>query len=282
MQLEARDKRALIGGAVVVTALLAYLLWPSATEQSGVELVAADQRQGAAAPAAAPAPMQVQPPAAVAPPPAAGAPAAAPPAGAVPEGLTLTGVAGSGAIFSFADGSQRFIARGREVAPGVRLQAIRMRDVILASATSNYRLGFGGVATAIAAPAPTIAAPPGGTVPAPRLTVPGAGTNPMGGPLVSPAQQAQLSQQFVAGLEPRRSGSQVTGWTIKPGASIPALSQAGLQPGDVLLSVNGESISDREQVAGLSQQIVNAHRVEFGFERNGQRLTRVIEVNPRR
>jgi len=276
MQLEARDKRALIGGAVAVTALLAYLLWPSGAEQSNVELVAADQRPGAAAPAA---PMQMQPPNVIAPPPAA-APAAA--AAAVPEGLTLTGVAGSGAIFSFADGSQRFIRRGREVAPGIRLQAVRLRDVILAAGPTNYRLGFGGVATAIAAPAPTAVAPAGGTGPAPRLVVPGAGTNPMGGPLISPTQQAQLSQQFVAGLEPRRSGAQVTGWTVKPGSNIVALSQAGLQPGDVLLSVNGEAITDQEQVAGLSQQIANSHRVEFAFERNGQRVTRVLEVNPRR
>jgi hypothetical protein len=59
MQIEARDKRALIIGAVLVTLLLAYLLWPRGTEQSGVELVAADQRGGAAT-APAP-PMQVQP-----------------------------------------------------------------------------------------------------------------------------------------------------------------------------------------------------------------------------
>lgn len=276
MQLEKRDKRALIGGAAAVTALLAYLLWPSGEPVSDVELVAADQRKGAPA-----APMQVQPPNVIAPPPVAPAVPLAPPA-AVPEGLTLTGVAGRGAIFGFADGTQRYIDRGREVAPGIRLQAVRLRDVILASTTTNYRLGFGGVATALQPPAPQILAPAGGSGPAPRLVVPGAGTNPMGGPLITDAQHAQLSRQLVAGLEPRRAGAGVTGWTIKPGASVPALSQAGLQPGDVLLTVNGERLTDQEQVAGLSQQIANSGRVEFGFERNGQRLTRIIEVNPRR
>jgi len=273
MQLEARDKRALIGGAVAVTALLAYLLWPSGADQSNVELVPADQRAGAAPP------MQVQPPNLIAPPPAAPA-APAGPAAAVPEGLTLTGVAGSGAIFGFADGSQRFVGRGREVAPGIRLQAIRLRDVILSSTTMNYRLGLGGTAVPIQPPAPTAAAGAGG--PAPRLVVPGAGTTPLGGPLLSQQQQSELSRQFIAGLEPRRVNGRISGWTVKPGASIGALSQAGLQPGDVLLTVNGEAVTDAEQVAGLSQQIVNSHRVEFGFERNGQRMTRAIEVNSRR
>jgi len=272
MQLEARDKRALIGGAVAVTAL-AYLLWPSGADQSNVELVPADQRAGAASP------MQVQPPNVIAPPPAAPAVPAAP-AAAVPEGLTLTGVAGSGAIFGFADGSQRFVGRGRDVAPGIRLQAVRLRDVILASTNMNYRLGLGGTAVPIQPPAPTMAA--GGGSPAPRLVLPGAGTTPLGGPLLSQQQQGELSRQFLAGLEPRRANGQITGWTVKPGNPIGALSQAGLQPGDILLTVNGEAVTDAEQVAGLSQQIVNSHRVEFGFERNGQRMTRAIEVNTRR
>lgn len=276
MQLEARDKRALIGGSAAVVALLAYLLWPRETDSSSVELVSADQRAGGAASA----PMQVQPPNPIAPPLAA--PAAAPVAApaAIPEGLTLTGVAGSGAIFSFADGSQRFVSRGRDVAPGVTLQAIRLRDVILASTTTNYRLGLGGTAVPIQPPAiaPTQAAPGS----APQLVVPGAARNPLGGPLITSAQQQRMGQQFAAALEPRRNGSSVSGWTIKPGANLPALSQAGLQPGDVLLSVNGEAVLDQEQIAGLPQQIANSHRVEFEFERNGQRMRRALEVNPRR
>jgi general secretion pathway protein C len=269
MQLEARDKRALIGGAVVVTAVLAYLLWPSgAANQSSVELVAADQRKGPA-PSAAPAiPVQTVP----VPPPAA------PPA-AVPEGLVLTGVTGSGAIFGFADGNQRYVARGREIAPGLKLQGVALRHVILAGGATSYRLGFGGAAVPIQAPA--VAAPLVGG-PAPQLVVPGAGRNALGGPMITQAAQQQTVRQYLSGLEPRRSRDRVTGWTVKPGAELAAMQQAGLQPGDVLLTVNGEAVSDQEQVAGLPQQIANSHRVEFGFERNGQRMTRTIEVNPRR
>jgi hypothetical protein len=206
---------------------------------------------------------------------------AAAPAAAIPEGLSLTGVAGSGAIFSFADGTQRFVGRGREVAPGITLQAVRVRDVILAAATTNYRLPLGGTAVAIQAPSQAAAAPPGGA-PGAQLVVPGAPRNAMGGPLITEAQQQAMGQQFVAGLEPRQAGGRVTGWTIRPGANLLPLAQAGLQPGDVLIAVNGESVLDREQIAGLPAQIANGTRVEFEFERGGQRMRRALEVNPRR
>jgi len=279
MQLEARDKRALIGGAAMVTAVLGYLLWPSgAADDSSVELVAADQRQGQPAPAAA-APMPVQPVPVI--------PAAPPPA-AVPEGLVLTGVTGSGAIFGFADGNQRFVARGRDVTPGLSLQGVALRHVILAAGTTSYRLGFGGAAVPIqAAPAAPAGFAPSASAPAsggsaPQLVLPGPGRNAMGGPMISEAMQRQMGQQLVAGLEPRRAGDRITGWTIKPGADLTAFNQAGLQRGDVLLTVNGEAVTDQEQVAGLAQQIANSSQVEFGFERNGQRMTRSLQVNPRR
>jgi type II secretion system protein C len=198
----------------------------------------------------------------------------------VPEGLSLTGVAGSGAIFSFKDGSQRFIGRGRDVAPGVVLQAVRLRDVILASGTMTYRLALGGTAVAIQPPAQPV--PVGGGTASTQLVVPGAPQNALGGPLITEAQQERMGQQFVAALEPRQRGSQVTGWAIRPGTDLLPFSQAGLQPGDVLIAVNGEAVMDREQVAGLARQIANGSRVQFEFERGGQRMQRALEVNPRR
>lgn len=151
----------MIGGAIVATGLLAYLLWPRSAPESGVLLVPADQRQ--AAPAAA-APIQPTAPA-VQP----AAPVAAAPPQVIPEGLKLTGVTATGAIFSFSDGSQRLVRRGRPIAPGLTLQAVRLRDVIVTVGTVNYRLGFGGAAVPIQAqPSPALA-PPG--APAPPLTV---------------------------------------------------------------------------------------------------------------
>ena len=159
MQLQARDKRALIGGAVVVTGLLAILLWPRTPSGSSVELVPAAERTLAPStpanvvppPVAATAPaMPVQPVVTVQP----GVPVQANPGpGGVPEGLKLTGVTATGAIFAFADGSQRLVQRGREVAPGLTLQAVRVREVILEANGTNLRLSFSGPATAVQAPA---------------------------------------------------------------------------------------------------------------------------------
>jgi membrane-associated protease RseP (regulator of RpoE activity) len=193
-------------------------------------------------------------------------------------------VAGSGAIFSFADGTQRFIGRGRDVVPGVTLQAVRLRDVILASGAVNYRLPLGGVAVPIQPPAqpPVQPVPAVAGGPSAQLVVPGAARNAMGGPLITEAQQQAMGQQLVAALEPRQAGGRVTGWTIRPGAGALPLDQAGLQPGDVLIAVNGEAVMDQEQVAGLGRQIANGTRVEFEFERGGQRMRRALDVNPRR
>jgi hypothetical protein len=203
MQLQARDKRALILGAIVVTLLLAYLLWPrSSGRETSVDLVAADQRSGgtspAPAPGAAPAPLATAPPpAAVQPQPvqtvqaAPAAPAA--PASPIPEGIRLTGVAGGGAIFSFPDGSQRLVRRGRDLAPGVTLQAVRLRDVILAVGPVNYRLGFGGAAVPIQPPpqsAPQMAAPP-----QPAGAPPPAAAPPGAPPVVAPPPRTFNVQQ---------------------------------------------------------------------------------------
>ena len=172
MELQARDKRALIGGAVVVTGLLAFLLWPRGSADSAVELVPADQRQGAAAPVQIPTP----PPQPVQP--AQPVQATATP---IPQGLKLTGVTGRSAIFSFADGSQKLVQTGREVAPGLILQAVRVREVILAVGPTNYRLSLGGPAVAVQAVpvqpvvvVPAAPAAPVVAVPAPPATVPNA------------------------------------------------------------------------------------------------------------
>ena len=166
MQLEARDKRALILGSIAVVLLLAYLLWPSPRVESSVELVPASQRGPSPAPVAAPPPPA--PPlqtVTVTPAPAVAAPAA----GGVPQGLILHGVTGSGAIFGFADGSQRYVARGREVVPGLTLQAVSLNHVILTMGSANLRLGFGGAAVPLSqAPG---AAPVATTLPVPATPV---------------------------------------------------------------------------------------------------------------
>lgn len=262
LQLEPREKRMVIGGAVVATLLLAYLLWPSGGSQSAVELVPADQRS---APAPAAAAAQPVPVVQAAPPMAAPGPAA-PAAAGVADGLVLHGVMAGGAVIGFPDGSQRYVPVGREVMPGLRLQAVQLREAILASGTVNYRLGFGRPAMPLT-PAPQVAgAPAVATVPSAIVAVPA--------PSPQSAQRIETARYRQA-LSPRQINGQVSGYTLRPGTSIAALDQAGLQPGDTILSVNGASMTQShvEQLARLAP----GSSAELMVDRGGQRLRLVVQ-----
>lgn len=242
----------LIGGAVIATLLLLYLFWPSGeTQTSNVDLVPAAQRQGVAPPPAAPVPL----------PPSTPVPVPTVQAVAAPEGIVLHGVTGGGAIIGYADGSQRFIARGRDVLPGLRLQGTSLYSVILGSPTASYRLGFSGPAVALGAPVASPGSPPAVAV------------NPTA--QAAEAQRAASdraqTQQFRQLLAPREVNGRITGYTIRPGANAPPLQQAGLLPGDTILSVNGSQLQP-EQLEELAWTIANSSRTEFEIERGGRRM----------
>jgi general secretion pathway protein C len=86
---------------------------------------------------------------------------------------------------------------------------------------------------------------------------------------------------FRTALAPRRSGGRVTGFTIRPGANIPILARAGMQPGDVLVAVNGQAFESEEKVLELASEIAGSYTADFEFERGGQRMRRSIEINKR-
>lgn len=253
LQLQPREKRFVIVGAVIATLLLAYLLWPSGSGNSAVELVPADQRPTPTV-AAAPQPIPVV----QAPPPQAPVPA---PAG-LTEGLILHGVMAGGAVIGFPDGSQRYVPIGREVMPGLRLQGVQLREAILAAGSINYRLGFGGPAM------PLMPTPAGGPVvvgaPAPQ-------------PVVQSPPNAQRTElgRYLQALSPRQVNGQVSGFTLRPGIALPALEQAGLRPGDTIVAVNGTPIAQNhvEQLARLSA----GTSLQLDVDRSGQRLRFVIQ-----
>ena len=209
---------------------------------------------------------ELPPPEPAPPPPVAIAPApppiiaqpAAPAPVAMPPGLVLSGVMGSGAILTFPDGTQRAVPIGRDVVPGLTLKSVGIGHAILASAGGDLRLElnrFGGAVPSAAQPVATAAAPSGGAdTPAAR------------------AVQKRETTAFRIGLKPERSG----GYTIRPGARVPHLARAGLQPGDVILSVNGSAL-DEERLGELSWEIANASRTEFEYVRGGRRMKAILQ-----
>jgi general secretion pathway protein C len=225
-----RDRRALIWGGAAIALLILYLLMRGGdSAPSPVELV----QPGA----------QFAPPTVAAPPP----PLAVPPAADLSQ-LRLFGVLGSGAVIGMADGSQRFVAVGLEVVPGVALRRIEVHHALLATAAGEVRLGFDGIAQAQAQ------------------------AQAQAGPVAAAdATQREETLRYRLALAPRQMGGRVSGYVVRPGASLLALEQAGIRPGDLILSVNGSEL-DAERLEGLSWQIANSTQVEFEVERGGRRM----------
>ena len=226
MPLSQRDRRALVWGGAAIAILILYLfLRGGGSEPSSVELVQPEAQI-------------VAPPPVIAPPPTV---AAAPVADL--SQLRLYGVLGSGAVIGMADGTQRFVAIGRDVVPGVTLRRVEVHHIVLATGSGEVRLGFDGVAQPQAAPA--AAAPP------------------------ADAAQREEVLRYRVGLAPRMAGGRVNGYTVRQGADLPALERAGIRPGDVILRVNGSQF-DEERLSELAWQIANSDHVEFEVERGGR------------
>jgi general secretion pathway protein C len=263
-RLSARERRLLAGGAPLAALLLALLLRPDETE-TGVELstppagsvgavqatsASFDLRQAdASAQVAAPTPI------------------------ASPN-MVLTGVFGGGprggaAIIQIDGAAQRVVPIGREVAAGLKVSGLGVSHAILTSEAGEVRLELGKPSGGTAGL--TAAAPAGAPIAA-------AGT-------ASSANRAGDGQrealQYRLGLEPRRSNGRIGGFAIKEGAAVPALQQAGLRPGDILVAVNGQAFQSEEKVLELSQEIAGSYVAEFEFLRKGKRMKALLPVNKR-
>ena len=217
-----------------VAAVLASYTWLSASP---------------AVPEPAPAPPAAKPVALAVIPPAAAPQAAPPPALVSTDGLILYGVSGASrsaaAIIGSRLGGQRVVAVGQDYRPGLKLAEVGVDYAVLSNGAQGVRLElsrFGADGTA-------------------KSTAP------------LPAEQEQKIEAAVLRniLKPVRTNSRIGGYALKPGESLPQLIRAGLQPGDVIVSVNGSQL-DEERMAELAWQMGNATKTEFVFVRNGKKM----------
>jgi hypothetical protein len=184
------------------------------------------------------------------------APAIAP-ASSVPavsaEGLVLYGVSGArgsaAAIIGSRLGGQRVVAVGKDYRPGLRLAEVGADYAILAYGAQQARLELSRFAAG------------GSARPAASL----------------PAEEEQKIEAAVLRniLKPVMAKDRVGGYALRPGESLPQLIRAGLQPGDVILSVNGSQL-DEERMGELAWQMGNAARTEFVFMRNGRKMRAAV------
>lgn len=181
-------------------------------------------------------------------------------------GVRAGGAGGGSAIIGFADGHQVSVGLGEEVEPGLILQSVGPDYVTLARGASVTRLVFAETPMGAAAPPPP---PPGPQVVTPTPTAVAAPT----GPVVDPVP-------LMGALRPRLQGLGMNGFTIAEGADRSALAAAGLQPGDVILSVNDTDLTGPAQLATLRRQLSSATSARIRFERDGEVQTTTIRTGP--
>ncbi|MDR6992687.1 type II secretion system protein N [Luteimonas sp. 3794] len=143
---------------------------------------------------------------------------------------------------------------GDALAPGLVLAAVRADHVELGN----------GQRLALVQEAPANA--PLASMPSPSLSPPSA---------PAPASSADVDpgQLLEAGLQARTVDGRLAGYTLLPrGNSDLLLRAAGLQPGDVLLSVNGQVLSP-SVITELASELKANPQAVVTFERDGQTRT---------
>lgn len=151
------------------------------------------------------------------------------------SGLALVGVRlasepGASTAVIAAEGGQRVVGLGEPVRQGLRLAAVAPGHVVLEGDGREIRLSLPGARDEL----------PSAPAPAPL-------------PASNPASDVDPRQLLAeAGLRPRLRGGRLDGFTVIARGDGRALASAGLQSGDVLLAVNGESLTP-ERMTELGQ-----------------------------
>ncbi len=187
---------------------------------------------------------------------AAGTPAQDPDAWTLHGVRTASGDGPGAAFLSRGTAAQAVYTEGAEIEPGLVLESVAADHVLLRAGSRSRRIALPRGALPQATPAAAAALPAGRP-----------GATPAAASSVDPSQL--LSQ---AGLQARRESGRVTGYVVMPGGNDDLARQAGLQPGDVLLSVNGQPL-DPERLQQLAEELGRDARAEIVFQRGGERRT---------
>ena len=173
-----------------------------------------------------------------------------------------------------------FALAGRELMPGVKLDSVHATHVLVnrngmlerVNLEERSLASLGGprpspvlmsprsVSPAAPSVAPQMGMPPG--VPAPPRGLPG---SPQGPGAQQPLSITPQSMQNFGRIGVKSGG--VTVEAAPPGSMLASL---GLQPGDVIRSVNGQAVTSEADLARVYQQSANADSVQAEVVRGGQ------------
>lgn len=173
-------------------------------------------------------------------------------------GLRMNEASGGGsAIIAGSDGVQRSYDVGEEVAPGVRLVQVLFDHVVLERGGLRESLFIDQ-----SVPAETVgdAAAPSGAPGGQPLPVVQAG------PLTAEAIVAGI------GFAPRTENGRATGFAVTPKNDGAVFAQAGFQPGDIVVEINGRKVSSVADGAALTGQLRPGARLSLLVERGTETL----------
>lgn len=174
--------------------------------------------------------------------------------------VRVSGVRRGSAILAGADGQQASYAVGDEVVAGVVLAGIATDHVLLAAGGVRRRLGFAEDPAVAGSSATAVAALPG--------------TQPVAAPSAAIDPQQLLAE---AGLRPHSEGGRVTGYSVIPRGDGALLRQAGLQSGDVLLSVNGQALTP-ERYQALAEELAGQQQITLTYQRDGETRSTTLQA----
>lgn len=181
-------------------------------------------------------------------------------------GVRAGGEGGGSAIIGLADGRQLSVGVGEEVEPGLILREVGPDFVTLARGESLSRLAF--------TETPAGAAPPPPPPSTEQVVTPPPAAAPAGAVVDPQRLMAQASPR------PRIQGVGVNGFTVSSAGNASELRAAGLQAGDVILSVNGTALNSPQAIGALRGQLASAPSAEIQYERNGEMRTTTIRTRP--
>jgi general secretion pathway protein C len=92
-------------------------------------------------------------------------------------------------------------------------------------------------------------------------------------------QDPSQLQQYVR-FQPVMHQGRFQGYQVKPGPDATWFKQVGLQPGDVILSVNDTRIASLGSQMGVMKDIQQASQITLGVQRHGQHQQLKMEFNP--
>jgi general secretion pathway protein C len=79
-------------------------------------------------------------------------------------------------------------------------------------------------------------------------------------------------------VAPVRAGDQIVGYRISPGADTRAFDTFGFKRGDVVVAVNGLTLSDASNTLKLYQLMKEASQATFDIERDGGTVTISVDL----